>query len=63
MSGITVSALGVLGVAGVLLGLIPATIARRKGRSFIGYWLFGIVFLPFALAVVLLLPEERSRPG
>ncbi len=37
----------------VVLGLIPAAIARRKGRSFFGFWIYGallfIVALPHAL--------------
>ena len=61
MTGITTGGLTLLLLGAVALGLIPATIARRKGRSFAGYWLFGAVFLPFALVVVLLLPEEPRR--
>ena len=38
---------------GVLLGLIPAMIARSKGREFLPWWLYGallfIVALPHAL--------------
>ena len=37
----------------VVIGLIPAAIARSKGRSFFGFWLYGallfIVALPHAL--------------
>ena len=37
----------------VLLGLIPAAIAQSKGRSFVGFWIYGalifIVALPHAL--------------
>ena len=37
----------------VVLGLIPASIARSKGRSFFGFWLYGallfIVALPHAI--------------
>ncbi len=36
-----------------LIGLLPAWIAHRKGRSFFAFWLFGtlifIIALPFAL--------------
>lgn len=38
----------------LVLGLIPAELARRHGRSFVGFYVFGVVFLPLALAVVLL---------
>lgn len=36
-----------------ILGLIPAVIAQHKGRSFVGFWIYGallfIVALPHAL--------------
>lgn len=39
----------------VFLGLIPAAIAANKGRSFIGWWVYGslifIVALPHSLLV------------
>jgi hypothetical protein len=55
--------LTVLLLLGLLLGLIPATVAQRKGQSFVGYWLFGVVLFPFALVVALLLPtlDQPSR--
>jgi hypothetical protein len=56
VTGISGGGLTVLLLLGVLLGVIPATVARRKGHSFVGYWLFGVVLFPFALAVALLLP-------
>ena len=38
---------------GVLLGLIPAFIAQRKGRSFVFWWIYGtliwIIAFPHAL--------------
>lgn len=43
-----------------ILGLIPAVIARHKGRSFVGFWIYGtllfIVALPHAL---LMKPDTR----
>ena len=37
----------------ILIGLLPAAIARSKGRSFFGWWIYGalifIVALPHAL--------------
>jgi hypothetical protein len=42
-------------VIAVLIGLIPAAIAHGKGRSFIGFWIYGallfIVALPHALLI------------
>jgi hypothetical protein len=44
----------------VLLGLIPAAIAEKKGRNFVAWWLYGaliwIVALPHAM---LLQPEPK----
>jgi len=40
-------------IMAILVGLIPAAIAQRKGRSFIGWWIYGtllfIVALPHSL--------------
>ena len=40
-------------LAAILIGLIPAAIARTKGRSFIAWWLYGaalfIIALPHAI--------------
>lgn len=38
-------------VVAVILGIIPAAIANRKGRSFFWWWVFG--FLLFILALPL----------
>lgn len=45
----------------VLIGLIPAAVAAGKGRSFVGWWLYGsllfIVALPHSL---MLKPDQRK---
>lgn len=42
-------------VIAIFLGLIPAAIAQGKGRSFIGFWIYGallfLVALPHALLI------------
>jgi hypothetical protein len=38
-----------------LIGLVPATIARRKGRDFLAWWVFGMMLFAVALPVALLL--------
>jgi hypothetical protein len=43
------------------LACIPASIASNKGRSFAGFWLFGLFALVIAIAVALLISDE-SRP-
>jgi hypothetical protein len=42
------------------IGLIPASIAHRKGRSVVGFWIFGMLAWPIALIVVLIaMPDYR----
>jgi len=43
-----------------LLGLIPAYLAKKKGRSFITWWLFGAVLFPIALPMAWLLEPSDS---
>lgn len=45
----------------LVLGLIPALIAQRKGRSFIGYWAFGTFFFIIALIVALVVSPPNGR--
>ena len=52
----------VLVVAGVLIGLVPAFIAQKKGRSFIDWWLFGVALWPVAIPAALLIkPRVESE--
>lgn len=44
----------------VPLGLIPAAIAARKGRSFVGWWIFGTFFWLIALVASLVVPPSRD---
>ena len=47
-----------------LLGIIPATIASGKGRSFTLWWLFGVALLIVAFPLALIVkptPEEAER--
>lgn len=45
----------------ILVGLIPAAIAQSKGRSFVGFWIYGallfIVALPHAL---IMKPDHKA---
>lgn len=46
----------------VLLGLIPAFIAQKKGRSFRDWWLFGSGLFPVALPMsILIKPVENAQ--
>lgn len=42
------------------LGLIPAAIARQKGRNFIDWWFFGIGLLPVALIAAIRIKPVKS---
>lgn len=45
---------------GLVIGLLPATIAQRKGRNFWLWWAFGAGFFLFALiGAILLSPEPK----
>jgi hypothetical protein len=44
----------------VIVALIPATIARSKGRPFGPWWVLGFLLLPFAIiAAVVIGPSDR----
>jgi hypothetical protein len=36
-------------IAWILLAFWPARVARRKGHSFFGYFVFSLIFFPLAL--------------
>lgn len=48
----------VLFVALILLGLIPAVIASRKGRKFLDWWFFGTGLFPIALPMALMIKDD-----
>ena len=53
--------LGVLFIS-MLLGLIPAFIADKKGRNFYLWWFFGALIFIIALPVALLIgPDEEAN--
>jgi uncharacterized membrane protein len=51
--------LGVLPIA-ILVGLIPAVIARRKGRSFFAWWIYGAALFLVALPHALLIKRDYA---
>jgi len=55
------SALVVLLFMAMLIGLIPATIAQSKGRSFIVFWLYGTLFFIVALPHALLMRTTKKK--
>lgn len=44
----------------VLIGLIPAAIARNKGRSFVAWWIFGALLFIIALPASLLIRTDQQ---
>jgi hypothetical protein len=47
-------------IVAVLLGLLPAYIARGKGENFAGWWLFGALLFVVALPTALLIGPNRA---
>ena len=51
-------------VASALLALIPAYVAKQRGRSYGAFWLLSFAFTIFVgLLVVLALPEIKEKPS
>jgi hypothetical protein len=46
----------------VALAFWPARVAARKGHSFIGYFIFSLVFFPVALLTAYMV-HDRSTPA
>jgi hypothetical protein len=43
----------------IAIAFWPARVAGRKGHSFIGYFLFSLLFFPAALIVAYIVPDRR----
>jgi hypothetical protein len=68
---VTVYALSALGwtasafvflVIWVLIAFWPARVARRKGHSFVLYFIFSLIFFPLALLTAYLV-RDRTTPA
>ena len=44
----------------VAIAFWPARVARRKGHSFIGYFIFSLIFFPLALLTAYLVRDRRA---
>ena len=61
MSGVLEFTLGVLGfIILVALAFWPARVARRKGHSWLLYFIFSLFFFFPALIVAYLVPDRRA---
>lgn len=47
-------------VIAVLIGLIPATVAKNKGYSFGGWWFYGTMLFIIALPHALMMKPNRA---
>jgi hypothetical protein len=47
-------------IIAILLGLIPAFIAQSKGRSFVGWWIYGAAIFIIALPHSLIMKANRE---
>jgi hypothetical protein len=44
----------------IALAFWPARVARRKGHSFIGYFIFSLIFFPLALVTAYVVHDRRA---
>ena len=44
----------------IAIAFWPARVARRKGHSFIGYFIFSLFFFPLALLTAYLVRDRRG---
>ena len=47
-------------VVWIALAFWPARVASRKGHSFVGYFIFSLIFFPAALIVAYLVQDRRA---
>ena len=52
-----------IAVVWIAIAFWPARVAGRKGHSFIGYFIFSLIFFPAALIVAYLVPARTLAPG
>ncbi len=57
--GWTISAIVFL-VIWIALAFWPARVARRKGHSFLGYFIFSLFFFPLALITAYVVHDRRG---
>lgn len=47
-------------IIGVVIGLLPAFIAQSKGRSFVGWWIYGALLFIIALPHSLIMKRSTQ---
>ena len=48
-------------IFGAIVGVIPALIARSKGRGFWGWWIYGSLLFIIAFVHVLLISPDHGK--
>lgn len=53
-----------LGIIGIIIWIAiafwPARVARRKGHSFVGYFILSLIFFPLALIMAYMVKDRRG---
>jgi hypothetical protein len=53
--------LGIIGlIIWIAIAFWPARVARRKGHSFVGYFILSLVFFPLALIMAYMVRDRRG---
>jgi hypothetical protein len=56
--------IGIIGlIIWIAIAFWPARVAGRKGHSFIGFFIFSLVFFPAALIVAYVVQDRRVVAG
>jgi hypothetical protein len=52
-----------IAIVWIAIAFWPARVAGRKGHSFIGFFIFSVIFFPAALIVAYLVGNRTVAPG
>jgi hypothetical protein len=53
--------LGIIGlIIWIAIAFWPARVARRKGHSFVGYFVLSLIFFPLALIMAYMVKDRRG---
>ena len=52
-----------IAVVWIAIAFWPARVAGRKGHSFIGYFIFSLIFFPAALITAYMVGDRALAPG
>ena len=52
-----------IAIVWIAIAFWPARVAGRKGHSFIGFFIFSLIFFPVALIAAYLVGDRTLAPG